>query len=78
MTDHGVRIKKSVGFAAVAFKDGLIYASKAGWFENCASPMVAEFRGVLAGFELAKQLNLEVYDVVSDSVEVVWAVSSGL
>lgn len=36
------------GFTAVAMKDATNFACRAGWADNCASPVEAELRDVLA------------------------------
>lgn len=44
---------------------------------SCSSPFEVEVRGVAAGLELARELNLKGVDIVTDSVEAVWFFCSG-
>lgn len=66
------------GFAAIALKDDVVYACRVGWLRNCESPREAEIRGVLAGVEVAQKLCSTEVEIVSDSVDAVWAFHSGL
>lgn len=42
------------------------------------SPFESELQGIIAGMEIARDLNLHEVDIVSDSTDVVWFVTGGI
>lgn len=72
------KILEDGGFAAIALKDNAIVACRIGWVRSCSSLFESEMRGIIAGLEMARELNLHEVDIVSDSVEAVWSFTSGM
>lgn len=70
LTDRG-------GFAAVAVKRKVIYACLVGWMDDCEALLEAEMRSILAGVELGGKMGMMEVDIVSYSVEAVWAFMNG-
>lgn len=65
------------GFAVVAIKENVITACRVGCLINCTSLLETEMRGLIAGLEIASELNYQEVDIVSDSVDAVWSFTSG-
>ncbi|CAM8945360.1 unnamed protein product [Rhodiola kirilowii] len=65
------------GWGAVLSQDKMVIAVQAGWLENLGSCFEAECRALQYGLELAVQNHLKKAFFVSDSTDVVRAVSTG-
>lgn len=66
------------GYVAVAMKDECIHMCKVGWQNNCPSSGDAEMKSFLAAVEIAYELRRKEVEFISDSIEVIWFLCSGL